>query len=190
MRRTRRRRAGSVRIIGGRWRGRRLDVAASAALRPTPDRVRETLFNWLAAGIAGARCLDLYAGTGVLGFEALSRGALEVCFVERDARLAAALEQDARTLGANAEIVRADALAYLARAAPNAFDIVFADPPYELALAPVLAALPAVLASGAVVYAERPAAEGLPDVPGFAWLKRARAGAVCYGLARRDAAAN
>lgn len=186
----RRRGGGSVRIIGGHWRGTRIDVVDSASLRPTPDRVRETLFNWLDARIGGARCLDLYAGTGVLGFEALSRGALEVRFVERDAALAAAIQRRARSLGAKAEIVCADAKRYAARAHGAAFDIVFVDPPYELPLPPVLAELGTLLAPGAAVYAERAADEGLPAVPGLTWFKRSRAGAVCFGLARVDTSAD
>src|SRR5690606_9775904 len=91
-------RPGSVRIIGGTWRGRRLAVAGGPALRPTPDRIRETLFNWLAPALPGARCLDLFAGTGVLGLEALSRGAAEAWLVERDPVAAAALRSSVATL--------------------------------------------------------------------------------------------
>ena len=186
MRRGKRRYPNRVRIIGGRWRGTRIDVLEETTLRPTPDRVRETLFNWLSAWIAGARCLDLYAGTGVLGLEALSRGASSACFVERDERLAAAIARRARSLGANAEVVCADAMAYLDTAAAASFDIAFVDPPYELALSPVLAKLSERGKSGALVYAERPAAEELPAVGGLQWLKHSRAGAVRYGLARVD----
>lgn len=139
-----------VRIIGGRWRGRRLQFPAAAAIRPTPDRVRETLFNWLAGRIEGANCLDLFAGSGALGMEALSRGAASVTFVERDARTLAAIEnqyaqwraaEPGVSLG-RAEFVRADARAWLrghgrAGAAPTLrFDLVFLDPPFaEAALA-------------------------------------------------------
>lgn len=186
MRRGKRRYPGRVRIIGGRWRGTRIDVLEEAAVRPTPDRVRETLFNWLNAWIAGARCLDLYAGTGVLGFEALSRGAGSACFVERDQRLAAAIATCARSLGANAEVVCGDAMGYLDTAAAASFDIAFVDPPYELALSSVLAKLSERAKSGALVYAERPAGEGLPEMAGLKWLKRGRAGAVCYGLGQID----
>jgi 16S rRNA (guanine966-N2)-methyltransferase len=176
--------AGRLRIIGGHWRGSRVDVARQTAVRPTPDRVRETLFNWLAPRIADARCLDLYAGTGILGLEALSRGAREVCFVERDPRLAAAIRRRADTLGANADVVCADAMRYLESPGAAPFDIAFVDPPYDLPVTGVLAKLRHVLAPGGLVYAERAAGEGLPDVPGFEWPKRGRAGAVCFGLAR------
>jgi hypothetical protein len=98
-----------VRIIGGEWRGRRLEFPGGTDVRPTPDRVRETLFNWLRDHVVGARCLDLYAGTGALGFEALSRGAREAVMIERDRRLIDALERQKEALGANATIVRSDA---------------------------------------------------------------------------------
>ena len=122
---------GVVRIIAGRWRRRLLPVTAGGKIRPTPDRVRETLFNWLGPEIEGMRCLDLFAGTGALGFEAASRGAGAVVLVERDRDAVAALERSARTLGAdNVEIVCADALGW-APPAGERFDIVFLDPPYS-----------------------------------------------------------
>ena len=107
---------GKLRIIGGEWRGRRLAVANEPGLRPTPDRVRETLFNWLAPVIPGSRCLDLFAGTGALGFEALSRGARGAVLVENNKRLARELEKTGSALNARgAEIVNGDAFAWLAR---------------------------------------------------------------------------
>ncbi len=122
--------AGSVRIIAGRWRGRRLPVIDGPALRPTPDRVRETLFNWLAPHLPGARCLDLFAGTGALGLEAASRGAVEVVLVENDPHAVAALQASvARLRALDVRIVAADVPGWLAgRGRP--FDIVFLDPPY------------------------------------------------------------
>jgi 16S rRNA (guanine966-N2)-methyltransferase len=160
-------RQGAVRIIGGRWRSRRLQVPPGTDVRPTPDRVRETLFNWLEGSIAGARCLDLFAGTGALGLEALSRGAREVVFVERDPALAEHVLQ---------------------RPAGAPFDIVFLDPPYEVPLEPLLALLPAWLAPGAVVYLERHRGQAWPDLAGFGRLrKRSRAGRVSFGLAAREA---
>lgn len=177
--------AGRLRIIGGRWRGSRVDVTRQTAVRPTPDRVRETLFNWLAPWIAGARCLDLYAGTGILGLEALSRGAREACFVEQDPRLAAAIRRRADTLAGNADVVCADAVHYLARPGAAPFDVAFVDPPYDSPVTGVLAKLRPVLAPGGLVYVERAADGGLPDAPGYEWFKRGRAGAVCFGLARR-----
>jgi 16S rRNA (guanine966-N2)-methyltransferase len=175
---------GRVRIIAGEWRSRRIEVPDGTAVRPTPDRVRETVFNWLQDSVVGARCLDLYAGTGVLGFEALSRGAAEAWFVERDAKLVDALRATARQLGANPEIVRRDALAFLREPPASTFDVVFLDPPYAEPVAPLLQLLPPWLALGALVYVERPRREGLPAVPAAEWVKRSYAGAVEYGLLR------
>lgn len=131
-----RRPPGSVRITGGRWRGRRLPVADAEGLRPTTDRIRETLFNWLRPALAGSRVADLFAGTGILGMEALSRGADRALFVERDRRLARAIERslaglDAGAAGASAvRVLAADAYRLLAAGEPEPFDIVFLDPPY------------------------------------------------------------
>jgi 16S rRNA (guanine966-N2)-methyltransferase len=173
---------GRIRIIAGEWRGRRIDVPDGAPVRPTPDRVRETVFNWLRDAIAGARCLDLFAGTGALGFEALSRGAAEAWFVEQDAALVAALRVTAQAFGVTPQIVRRDALAFL-RDEPRArFDVVFLDPPYSQPIEPLLELLPAWLAPRALVYVERPRSAGLPAVPSAPWLKRSYAGAVEYGL--------
>ncbi len=122
---------GYLRIVAGCLRGSRIEVADAAGLRPTGDRVRETLFNWLMPVIAGARCLDLYAGTGALGIEACSRGAGECVFVERDRELARRLDGNLARLGVEAaRVVHADALAWLGGAA-TPFDIVFLDPPFE-----------------------------------------------------------
>ncbi len=173
---------GQVRIIAGEWRGRRIDIAADTAVRPTPDRVRETLFNWLREAVVGARCLDLYAGSGALGFEALSRGAAEAWFVEQDFVLIEALGAIAKRLEVSPRIVRRDALAFLREPASARFDVAFLDPPYALAVEPLLALLPPWLAPGALVYVERPRAAGLPVVAGGEWVKRSYAGAVEYGL--------
>lgn len=175
-----------LRIIGGRWRGRRVAFPDAQGLRPTPDRVRETLFNWLAPRIAGARCLDLFAGSGALGFEALSRGAAEVVFVERQRAVARVLQANLARLGAVADgrVVAGDALAYLAGPA-RAFDVVFLDPPFGLGLlTPTCAQLDARgwFAADARVYVESelPAPE-LP--PAWTLLRDKRAGQVCYRLA-------
>ena len=149
---------GAVRIIGGRWRGTRLPVADMAGLRPTSDRVRETLFNWLAPMLPGARVLDLFAGSGALGLEALSRGAREAVLVERDAKLAESLWRTVARLHAEEEtqVVVADALAFL-RAPRGRFDLVFLDPPFAANLWPAaFAALPPWLADDAWVYVESP----------------------------------
>lgn len=128
--------AGLLRIIGGRWRGRKLRFTAAEGLRPTPDRVRETLFNWLTADLLGARVLDVFAGTGALGLEALSRGAREASFVERDPHVARQLEENLATLGATARgrVVNADAMAFLA-GPPTPCSLVFLDPPFRQGLA-------------------------------------------------------
>ncbi|MCP5200530.1 MAG: 16S rRNA (guanine(966)-N(2))-methyltransferase RsmD [Gammaproteobacteria bacterium] len=158
--------AGSVRIIGGRWRGTRIEVAARPDLRPSGDRVRETLFNWLAPWIEGARCLDLYAGTGVLGLEAVSRGAASAVLVERDAVLVERLAALRTRLdaGAAVTVVRDDAEHWLTSPA-RPFDVVFLDPPFA---AGVTAALLERLAQGwlaprALVYLEQ--AIDAPDPP-------------------------
>ncbi len=123
-----------MRIIGGIWRSRRLSFAESALLRPTPDRVRETVFNWLQPAIAGARCLDLFAGSGALGLEALSRGAARVVFVEQAPAAVQAVRDNLEALQArSAEVIHADAIDYLQGPA-RAFDIVFLDPPFKSGL--------------------------------------------------------
>jgi 16S rRNA (guanine966-N2)-methyltransferase len=179
---------GRIRIIAGEWRGRRIEIPGDTAVRPTPDRVRETVFNWLRDAVVGARCLDLFAGTGVLGFEALSRGAAEACLVEQDAALVAALRATAQAFGTTPTIVRRDALAYLREPPSVRFDVVFLDPPYSQPLDPFLALLPAWLAPRALVYVERPRSSGLPVVASGEWLKRSHAGAVEYGLLRFEEA--
>ena len=180
----RRSQLGSVRIIAGEWRGRRMPIAQNTSVRPTPDRVRETLFNWLQGDIAGARCLDLYAGTGALGFEALSRGAAEAWFVEQDPALVTALGTQAEIFDVKPRIVRQDALSLLKGHPPQRFDVVFLDPPYSLPIEPLLALLPPWLSEHALVYVERPVTPGLPAVDGAAWVKRSHAGVVDYGLLR------
>ncbi len=125
---------GKVRIIAGKWRSRKLDVISVDGLRPTPDRARETLFNWLMPYIEGAACLDLFAGTGALGFEALSRGAASVVMVEKNNAVMNNLKKQAQKLKAHGlEIVAGDAIAWLS-GCRKAFDIVFLDPPYNTEL--------------------------------------------------------
>ncbi|MBP7608897.1 MAG: 16S rRNA (guanine(966)-N(2))-methyltransferase RsmD [Steroidobacteraceae bacterium] len=181
-----------VRIIGGEWRGRKLHFPPAAGLRPTPDRVRETLFNWLQFELAGARCLDLFAGSGALGIEALSRGAAEAVFVERDAGSARAIRDLLAQLRCDrGRVEQVDALAWL-EPGPRAskhFDIVFLDPPYGEAWLPVLAEKlerGGWLAPRAWIYLEDAAARGEPPLPaGWALLRSKRAGDVGYHLARR-----
>jgi 16S rRNA (guanine966-N2)-methyltransferase len=175
---------GRIRIIGGEYRGRRIAVAERAGLRPTPDRVRETLFNWLGQRLDARSCLDLFAGSGALGFEAASRGAARVVMVERDRAVFEALKRVKTTIGAAAvELLLEDAFVYLKRTAER-FDVVFLDPPFrQNALPAALEAIPARLAPGARVYVEAEA----PVETGEAWreLKRARAGQVSYQLLER-----
>lgn len=184
--------ARTLRIIGGIWRGRRLRFPPAAEIRPTPDRVRETLFNWLAARVPGARCLDLFAGSGALGLEALSRGAAHVAFVEQDA--AAAAEISARLAewgGRAASVERCDARRFL-QGDGAAFDIVFLDPPFASALLEETAARleqGGWLADEALIYVEYPAqasAGPAPRVPpGWRLLKAKQAGEVGYHLYSR-----
>ena len=160
--------ASKVRIIAGRWRGTRLEVPSVEGLRPSPDRVRETLFNWLQGRVAGARCLDLFAGSGALGFEAASRGAAEVVMIERDPRALAALRAAATRLGADrVEILGEDALVWLGRAADRRFDLVFVDPPFAAGLhQAVLDRLAPWLAPEAWVYVETASDGPVPSLPG------------------------
>jgi 16S rRNA (guanine966-N2)-methyltransferase len=173
--------SGRVRIVGGIWRSRLIDVPSRPGLRPTPDRVRETLFNWLGQDLAGLACLDLFAGSGVLGFEAASRGAARVVLVERDRAAIEALRANQAELdAAKVQIVAADALAYL-DSATERFDVVFLDPPFrQNALPAVLPALPPRLAPGARVYLE--AALPLPVSAPWHELRRKRAGQVSFQL--------
>ena len=176
-----------VRIVGGRWRGRKIRFPAVPGLRPSPDRVRETLFNWLAPGIQGATVLDLFAGSGVLCLEALSRGAAAAVLIDRDRSVVRQLRDSVVALGAaGATVVEADALAWLDQE-PGPFDLVFLDPPFGTGLQErALQRLdrPGVLSPGAFVYLERPAPDGPPSLPAGWMLHRAgRAGDVGYYLA-------
>lgn len=154
---------GRLRIIGGRFKRRLLEVIDSPGLRPTPDRVRETLYNWLGFHVGGARVLDLYAGSGALGLEALSREAAHVTFVERDSRVARALETNLATLAHGdrlpAQVVNSDVLHWLETTTPTAggMDLVLLDPPFRLELAAASCALLEAqgwLSDGAMIYLE------------------------------------
>jgi len=179
----------TLRIIGGEWRGRRIRFPGTRGIRPTPDRVRETLFNWLAPVVEGSRCLDLFAGSGALGLEALSRGAAKVTFVERERESVERLRETVEALAPErGAVVQAEALAWLA-GTPATFDIVFLDPPFDSdVLAESMTALESRgwLAPGASIYIEMPAKQGAPILP-EAWYahRSSRAGAVGYHLARR-----
>ncbi|MES2859763.1 MAG: 16S rRNA (guanine(966)-N(2))-methyltransferase RsmD [Pseudomonadota bacterium] len=180
--------AGSVRIIGGRWRGTRLPVPQLPGLRPTSDRVRETLFNWLQPLLPGARVLDLFAGSGALGLEAVSRGAAHAQLVEADRSLAQALRATAQRLSAGdaVSVDCADALAWLRQSRAPLFDVALVDPPFDAGLWPaVLEALPARLAPAAWLYLES-AADKPPAVPGEWTLHReGTTREVRYGLYQR-----
>jgi 16S rRNA (guanine966-N2)-methyltransferase len=173
-----------LRIVGGRCRGRVLRFPAVPELRPTPDRVRETLFNWLGQDLEGCATLDPYAGSGALSLEALSRGAALAVAVDRDARLVGALESNARTLGlAGLEAHRGDALAFL-RAETRSFDVVFLDPPFATdPWAELLPLCAARLSPTGMIYAESPRPVGPP--PGLCVHRAGRAGQVYYHLLAR-----
>jgi len=172
-----------IRIIGGAWRGRILRFPALPGLRPTPDRVRETLFNWLGQDLTGRVCLELFAGSGAMSFEALSRGAARAVCVERDVRSVARLHENAALLGARAlEIHRADVIGFL-RADSRRYDVIFIDPPYQEDWPSVLwPLLRPRLADEGWVYLETPAALAPP--PGWEVWRQDRAGKVHYHLLR------
>ncbi len=174
-----------VRIIGGEWRSRQLQFPDATDLRPTPDSVRETVFNWLGQRLDGKVCLDLFAGSGALGFEALSRGAAQVVMVEKSKRVLEALRANATLLRAeNLELVCADALKFLAKDIRR-FDVIFLDPPYRHEMLPkILPLLPDHLAADGVVYAEADSSLELPA--GWAFSRSGRAGMAHYYLLRRD----
>jgi 16S rRNA (guanine966-N2)-methyltransferase len=181
-------REGSVRIIGGRWRGTRLPVADLPGLRPTSDRARETLFNWLQPVLPQARVLDLFAGSGALGLEALSRGAREALLVERDPQLAESLRATIARLhaGNEATVTRADATTLLGAPLQGRFDIVFVDPPFDDGLwDAVLAALPPWLSGDAWLYLESPSAGSIEPGPGWCLHREGRSRDARHALYRR-----
>lgn len=177
-------RPNQVRIIGGRHRGRKLPVADAPGLRPTPDRVRETLFNWLGQNLSGWHCLDLFAGSGALGFEAASRGAASVVLVERASAVAQTLQSSAALLKEPAlQVVCTDALSYLAKPVAQKLDLVFLDPPYGQGwLDQIIMPLLPHLASDARLYieSEQPLPENL--APGLTCIRQGHAGQVHYHL--------
>lgn len=179
-----------LRIIGGQWRGRKLRFADGRGLRPTPDRVRETLFNWLMPYIPGARCLDLFTGSGALGLEALSRGAAEVVMVDNNAKVISQIRENLNLLDEdNGVIIQADGLKWLKQREVKAFDIVFLDPPYADKLLPECINLLEEdnwLKDEAWIYIELPSNEDLPELPAnWQWHRNKQAGQVGYHLAQR-----
>ena len=184
-------RPGRLRIVAGKWRSRLLDIADVPGLRPTSERVRETLFNWLAPTIQGARCLDLFAGTGALGFEALSRGATTVVFVDNSRRAIMTIGKSAKILDAAGAVVhRGDASEYVRDAEPASFDIIFLDPPFaDDRLQALCGQIDAcgILAPGGRIYLEQDRGKPEPPLPGH-WrvLKNKTAGNVRYMLVEVD----
>ena len=178
----------SVRIIGGAWRRRILNFPDSEGLRPTPDRVRETLFNWLGQDLTGLSCLDLFAGSGALGFEAASRGAAKVVMVEHSPKVFASLDANARLLGSEGrlQIVRADAVKFASslRASGSRFDVLFLDPPYKQGWIELLAPLlPKLVADDGALYIE--AEHALDSCGDWKTVRNGRAGQVFYHLMRK-----
>jgi len=169
-----------VRIVGGAMRSRLIEVPDRPGLRPTPDRVRETLFNWLGQELDGLACLDLFAGSGALGFEAASRGAARVVMVDSDHAAVKALQANRDRLQATrVDVVQSGALQFLAGSSAR-FDVVFLDPPFRQNLLPeVLSCLPERLAANARVYVEAPSAV---EAQGWTEIRRGRAGQVSFQL--------
>jgi 16S rRNA (guanine966-N2)-methyltransferase len=182
-------RSNQVRIIAGQWRSRKLSFPDSKGLRPTSDRIRETLFNWLAPALPGACCLDLFAGSGALGFEAASRGAARVVMVERDREAAQALRDNRENLSAvSTEIVQQDAESFLS-CCTDRFDVVFLDPPFHderLLQTSILSLMKAdLLNPGAGIYVESTAKSDMPEMPeSWAMDRQKKAGQVVYRLYR------
>lgn len=181
---------GEIRIIGGQWRSRRIGVPVAEGLRPTGDRIRETLFNWLGPTLAGKRCLDLFAGTGILGLEALSRGAASVDWLERNAAVARRLRDSLAQLQESDPVVgrgavhQRDALTFIDQC-DGGYDVVFLDPPFALnPWSELLALLPGILAPDAKVYVEAAGRPAALDPPPGGWLiiRQSQAGAVWFAL--------
>jgi len=178
--------SGRLRIVGGEWRRRVLAFPDAEGLRPTPDRVRETLFNWLGQDLSGLACLDLFAGSGALGLEAASRGAGKVVLVERAPRVADALDSNIRLLqgAGRVELLRQDALKF-ASSSPRAFDVVFLDPPYRQGwLDRLTPFLPRLLKTDGALYVE--AEEALASLGEWVTVRSGQAGQVYYHLMRRE----
>ncbi|MCG8378309.1 MAG: 16S rRNA (guanine(966)-N(2))-methyltransferase RsmD [Proteobacteria bacterium] len=178
---------GKVRIIAGNWRGRKLEVIDSPGLRPSPDRIRETLFNWLQQDIVAARCLDLFAGSGAIGFEALSRGAREVVMIESDQNLVENLKRQAEKLNSTNHIIQqAEAIQWLTQQ-KNAFDIIFLDPPFAEGYIEKCCAMireQSLLADRGMIYIE--SEKDLVAPAGWTIKKQTRAGEVKSALLELD----
>lgn len=181
-----------IRIIGGAFKGRRLQVLDEAGLRPTTDRVRESVFNWLQFSIRELRCLDLFAGTGALGFEALSRGASHVTLVEKNKKVAAQLKANQAVLAADdtVKIINSDALAFIKSYDGPPFDLIFLDPPYQSPLLQrvfnELPQLANLLHSKTVIYAENEKSQQIALPAGWHVFKCSKAGQISYYLCEQD----
>lgn len=180
-----------LRIIGGEWRGRIIEFVDSPQLRPTKDLVRETLFNWLQPHLPGSRCLDAFAGSGALGFEAASRGAGEVVMLDAATAVVKQLQsQQALLKAAQIRLLQERAEQYLQQAGEETFDIVFLDPPFESGLLVSCCSLlvrQQRLRPDAFVYLEAARSEGLPELPPeLTWLRQKQSGDVAYGLAQYE----
>jgi 16S rRNA (guanine966-N2)-methyltransferase len=178
---------GTCRIIGGRWRGRKIHFEDAEGLRPSTDRIRETLFNWLQAYVAGSHCLDCFAGSGVLGFEALSRGAGDVVFIELNRRTAEKLTQNCRALDADAEILNQDFLVWLqgSNRSDKQFDLVFLDPPFRSGLLEESCRRlneSGCLSEDAIIYVEQAIGEQAVMPENWVCLKQKAAGQVSFKL--------
>lgn len=176
-----------LRIVGGKHRSRKLRVVDVEGLRPTGDRMREVVFNWLMPWINGARVLDLFAGSGALGIEAVSRGAQTAVFVEKDAAAFAVLKENAQILdGTEYKLERLGAADYLTQQSVSAIDIVFVDPPFAQSLwGEVLSVLSKELPEHAIVYLEAPSNHAFDSLHGFEWIKHKRQGQVQFGLLQK-----
>lgn len=183
---------GEIRIIGGDWRGRKLPVLDAEGLRPTSDRVRETLFNWLQFEVPGATCLDLFAGSGALAFEAISRGAKSAMLLELNPNNAKQLKQNLNILKAvNAEVIQADCLQWLSQPSTQYFDLVFLDPPFHKGL--MQKALNLLFANGyldeqTIIYIEQENQLDWPQLPsGWQCKKEKKTSQVKFGLFVKEA---
>ena len=184
-------RPGRLRIVAGKWRSRLLPITDVEGLRPTPERIRETLFNWLAGEIAGSHCLDPFAGTGALAFEALSRGAASATLIDKSPGVVEALKSSAALLESdNARIECTDGLSFMRQKASRRYDIVFLDPPFAEDIVEECCRLlqsNGWLTDGAAVYIEQQKNRPLPELPrGWTINKENKAGNVRYMLARLD----
>ncbi len=184
---------GEVRIIGGQWKRSKLAVPVSPGLRPTPDRVRETLFNWLGQDLSGWRCVDAFAGSGALGFEAASRGAKEVFLIESDPALARGLRANAERFHAeHMRVLNGDALAHMSRLAPGVWDVVFLDPPFDVAplFERAIAQASQLLAPTGYLYLEAPVpwTDAMLAPWGLVLRRQGKAGMVHYHLLERAGA--